>query len=150
MLTTYTVKFRETDKIWEFNYHLNGDFSSFNLLEGNLSEKQKTWLFRQGNFPSSEILMKEEWIVKQRKHLEITVGDFDLSFDNFWMIYDNKVGKKKMARNIWERMSKSERIKVFINIPKYKAYLKQYPNQQMLYPTSYLNQEAYTNDWKIK
>lgn len=149
MLTTYTVKAVTSDHVWEFNYDLNGNLKAFKVLEGTLNERQLVWLFKEGNFPVLESIIKTVWIPKGKKNFEITVGEIDLSFEAFWDAYANKVGKLKEARNIWARLSKAEKIQVFLNMPRYKNYLKYHPAQQMMYPTTYLNQEAYKNDWKI-
>lgn len=147
MLTTYTVTGTDTTVIWQFKYHLNGILHSFEFLQGKLDEKQIDWLFNKDRFPYHESRIKGWTAIA---NLQVDVGQPDLSFTNFWNTYGNKVGKRKMAENIWNRMSKADKIKVFINIPKYKTYLKYYPQQQMMYPTTYLNQEAYKNDWKLK
>ena len=146
MLTTYTITGNNTKIVWEFKYRLNGLLYQFKLLEGTLDQKQIHWLFVKGKFPYKEDQVKG-WVAI--KNFNIEVGEPDLSFDNFWNVYANKYGKRKMAENTWNRLSKADKIKVFINIPKYKNYLKYYPSQQTMYPTTYLNQEAYKNDWKI-
>lgn len=149
MLTTYIVRNKELDTIWQFKYDLNGDYVSFKRLDKALTKSQMKFLFLSGNFPATEATMKDVWMTKAKTVFEIEVGEPDLSFEAFWNLYANKFGKRKMAENTWNRLSKADKIKVFINIPKYKNYLKYYPNQQPMYPTTYLNQEAYKNEWKI-
>ena len=149
MLTTYTVKSKNTKNVWEFKYDLKGNLKAFNILDGALSETQIVWLFVRGKFPVKETDIKENWIPNLKKNFEITIGEMDLSFDAFWNEYDNKVGKRKMAENIWNRLSKAEKILVMLSIPRFKNYLKYYPAQQMMYATTYLNQEAYKNDYKV-
>ncbi len=149
MLTTYTVKSKNTNNVWEFKYDLNGNLKAFNVLEGVLSKKQVEWLFRQGKFPMEEIDVKENWIPNLKQNFEIIIGEVDLSFDAFWNAYNKKVGKRKMAENLWNRLSKAEKLLVMLSIPRYKNYLKYYPKQDMMYATTYLNQEAYKNDYKV-
>jgi len=146
MLTTYIITGTNTNIIWQFKYRLDGLLYEFKLMQGDLDAKQINWLFIKGNFPYQEKQIKAWTAIKNFK---IEVGQPDLSFDNFWNTYNNKVGKRKMAENTWNRMSKADQLNVFINLPKYKNYLKYYPNQQMMYPTTYLNQEAYKNEWKV-
>lgn len=149
METSYTVKSKKSVNTWEFKYDLNGDLKSFNILDGALTDMQKQWLFLKGNFPISENMMKRFWIPNLKQFFEITIGEIDLSFEAFWNAYGNKVGRRKETRNIWERLSKAEKIQVLANIPRYSNYLKYYPKQQKAYPSTYLNQEYYKNDWKI-
>ena len=149
MLTTYTVKSKNSNNVWEFKYDLNGNLKAFKVLEGILTDAQMIWLFRKGNFPVLESIIKTIWLPNLKQNFEITVGDIDLSFDAFWNAYANKVGKRKETENKWSRMPKAEKIQVLSNISKYNNYLKYYPKQQKQYPSTYLNQEAYKNDWKI-
>lgn len=149
MLTTYTVKAKSSDNVWEFKYDLNGDLTAFNILQGTLSKPQVVWLFVRGNFPHIEEVIKTNWLPKLKQNFEITIGEVDLSFDAFWNTYGNKVGKRKETENTWNRLSKANKIEVFKNIPRYINYLKYYPKQQKQYPSTYLNQEAYKNDWNI-
>ena len=151
MLTTYIVKGLKKGFVWEFNYNLNGSLRAFKITEGQLTVNQMKWLFSDCNFPASELLMNTIWIKNPELKglIEVIKAEVDLTFDAFWNLYDNKVGKRKMAEGLWKRLSKADKILIFINIPKYKNYLKHYPTQQMMYPTTYLNQEAYKNDWKI-
>lgn len=149
MLTTYTVKSKNSDNVWEFDYDLNGNLIAFKVLGGVLTNDQMVWFFRKGNFPVLESVIKTIWIPNLKKNFEITIGKPDLSFDAFWNTYANKVGKRKETQNHWNRLSKADKIQVFSNIPKYNNYLKHYPKQQKQYPSTYLNQEAYLNDWKV-
>ena len=148
MLTEYSVKSKNDGYVWQFKYDLNGDLKTFNILSGVISQRQQHWLFQKGNFPVFEANMKE-WIDKLKQNFEITKGEIDLSFESFWKVYNNKVGKRVQTKNYWERLSKAEKIKVMLNISKYDNYLKYYPKQQKLYPSTYLNQESYLNDWKV-
>ncbi|AUS06460.1 hypothetical protein [Pseudotamlana carrageenivorans] len=149
MLTSYTVKSKNSDNVWEFKYDLNGNLKAFKVLSGVLSNQQMIWFFRKGNFPVLESVIKTIWIPNLKQNFEITIGEPDLSFEAFWNSYGNKVGKRKETENKWTRLSKAEKLQVLSSIPKYNNYLKHYPKQQKQYPSTYLNQEAYKNDWKI-
>jgi len=143
MVTTYNIKSRVDGFVWQFNYYLNGHLKAFEILSGKLSEKQKTWL--KVNFPFDESVIKEEWMKKLRKNFEITVGEPDLSFEAFWDAYDNKKGKKKMAENTWNKMSKAKRIKAMLYLKRYNDQLR-IDNVAKAYPSTYLNQEYYENN----
>lgn len=141
MLTTYIIT--GTGEI-TFKFDINGNLVHFNYEGEILTNDQFKWLFDR--FPIKESGIRH---FESNKNLQVTKGEPNVSFDAFWNTYANKVGKRKMAENTWNRMSKADKIQVFINIPRYKNYLKYYPNQQMMYPTTYLNQEAYKNEWKV-
>jgi len=64
---TYTIKSKLNGYVWLFKYSLNGDFISFEILEGKLSAKQVSWLFggtnennefQEGKFPIVEDTIK--------------------------------------------------------------------------------------------
>ena len=46
LTTTYTVKM-QNGSVWVFKYNLNGILVYFNVLEGELSEKQQDFLYPQ-------------------------------------------------------------------------------------------------------
>lgn len=147
MTTTYTVKSRKDGFVWEFKYNLNGSLKAFKLLQGQLSDTQTNWLFKAGNFPYHVDIMTRVWMAKLRKNFEISVGEADLSFENFWNTYGHKVGKKKMAQTSWGKLSKANKIKALIGIKKYNNNLKLYPGQAKAHASTYINQEYYNNEY---
>lgn len=146
---TYTVKGRNSSVLWQFKYHLNGDFFSFTILEGELSGHQMHWLFSAKNFPTTDNLMQIMWLKDKdiTSKLDINKIDPDISFDAFWNAYDNKVGKKKMAENYWKKMSKADKIKALMAIKRYNNNLRLTPGIQKAHPTTFLNQEYYNNEY---
>jgi hypothetical protein len=74
---------------------------------------------------------------KHGKIEEIT----DLSFDNFWNIYDNKVDKIN-AQNYWEKMSKADKLAALSGINRYKTSCRQ-KNTPMVYAVRYLRNRRY-------
>lgn len=146
MTTTYTVRSKQDGFVWQFEYTLNGDLKTLEILEGKLSGKQMKWLFSP-NFPAVESIMKTEWMPKLRKNFEITVGEPDLTFQAFWDLYAHKVGKKKMAENIWNKLSKARRIKAMLGVKKYNNHLRLNTGQAKAHASTYLNQEYYENEY---
>lgn len=144
--TTYTVKSRADGYVWQFKYTLNGNLYAFKVLEGSLTVNQKLWLFQKGHFPSEEAAMKI-WQKKLKANFEIEIGEPDLSFEAFWNAYAHKVGKKKMAQNSWEKLSKANKIKAMMGIKRYDNHLRLYPGVQKAHPSTYLNQEYYNNEY---
>jgi len=144
-LTTYTVTGKSSEIVWQFKYHLNGLLSEFKLLEGELDEKQIQWLFLKGKFPYTEKQIKGWTAIANFK---IDVGLPDLSFDCFWTTYNNKVGKKKMAENSWNKFTTANKIKALMAIKDYNRYLSRKPGIDKAHATTYLNQEYFDNEWK--
>ena len=126
-LTTYRAKGKDIGLEFLFKYDLNGDLKAFEIQEGQLNNEQIGWLFSP-NFPATEIIMKTVWMVKEKyiKVFQVEVSPADLSFDALWIIYDYKVAKQD-AIKFFKRLNESEKIEVFIDVPKYKQWLKYNP-----------------------
>ncbi|WP_238784300.1 hypothetical protein [Blattabacterium cuenoti] len=120
-----------------FKYDLNG-FLREVIFPERLSLSHYVWI---GKFlPYNEsIIIKMK---KSRAAFSIEEIPSDLSFNRFWTDYKYKVGKKKMAENIWNRMSLSDRVKALSYIPKYLDHVKRTGHDQA-YPTTYLNQRYF-------
>lgn len=149
MLTrTYTIKSKLNGYVWLFKYTLNGDFVSFEILEGKLTAKQVTWLFggtneknefQEGKFPIVEETIKV-WQKKLKDNFEITIGEPDVSFENLVKIYPfNALSKKKLAKERFEKLTKAEKIKIFLKTPEF-IKLKTAEGTKFPYLEVYINQ----------
>lgn len=149
MLTrTYTIKSKLNGYVWQFKYTLNGDFVSFEILEGKLNAIQVTWLFggknkkdefQEGKFPILESSIKI-WQTKLKDNFEITIGEPDLSFENLIKIYPaNPLSKRKIALERFEKLTKAQKIKIFLKTPEY-IKLKTQENTKFPYLEVYINQ----------
>lgn len=140
--TTYTVKMESGD-IWQFKYNLNGVLTYFNVMEGNLSDKQEKFLYISGKFPWKETHIKE-W-AKLYKTITIEVGVPDISFSQFWKMYPyNALSKKKIAQQRWEKLSDSDKIKILLSIPQY-IKLKTKEATSFPYAEVFINQRWWDN-----
>ena len=85
--------------------------------------------------------------VKEVKSKGVAVSEVltDLSFENFWNIYDNKKGKKVRVERIWKDMSDVEKSKALDYIKKYNYYLAINAGIQKKYPQTYLNCAEWNN-----
>jgi hypothetical protein len=72
----------------------------------------------------------------------------DLSFQRFWETYGHKVGKKARVEKLWNALSEGDKIKCLAAIPRYKAWLAQRPNMEMLYPETFISQRRFENTFK--
>lgn len=68
----------------------------------------------------------------------------DLTFENFWKRYNYKVGHKKKAEAIWNKMSDAEKMKSLSWIPAYDQQVA-FLRVAKLYPETYLSQKRYLN-----
>ncbi|WP_185864815.1 hypothetical protein [Blattabacterium cuenoti] len=120
-----------------FKYDLNGFLRKVIFPKG-LSLSNYIWIGRY--IPYNEDVVYK---MKNSKYFfSIEEIPVDLSFDRFWTDYKYKVGKKKMAENIWNRMALSDKVKALSYIPKYLDHIKRTGHDQA-YPTTYLNQRYF-------
>lgn len=145
-LTTYRAKGKEIGLEFLFKYDLNGDLKAFEIQEGQLNEEQIGWLFSP-NFPATELIMKTVWMVKEKylKVFKIEVSPADLSFEALWILYDYKVAKQDAIKAV-KKLKESELIEVFIDVPKYKQWLKYNPKIPQLHLASYINGKRYQDE----
>ncbi|WP_163401461.1 hypothetical protein [Flavobacterium fluviatile] len=145
-LTIYTVKSKKNGYIWLFKYHLNGDFKSFEILDGSLSPKQITWLFSGSNFPSSENVMQNVWMSKKLKdNFEITKAAPVLDFENLWNLYGHKISKFDSEKQ-FKKLKDADKIKCFLAIPGYKKYLSK-TGTAIAHLSTFINRQYYNDDW---
>jgi hypothetical protein len=126
-----------------FTYDLQGLLKAFEI-EGIENEKPLQYLFWNNKFPfpyTKELIEP----VRRLGVFHIEEVDDDLSFDRFWQTYGLKVSKKK-AEKLWQKLSKADRIKVFLHLPKYEAYL-QHKGIEKAYPDTYLRNAKYEDEY---
>lgn len=143
-LTTYTIKSKNSNNIWEFKYHLNGVLYSFKALDGVLSVTQIEWLFVKANFPYKEEQIKD-WQKKLKANFEITVGEPQLSFETLWSLYDNKV-KKFEAIKAFNKLKEPDIIRCFLSVPGYNKYLQR-KGIAKAHLSSFINKRYFEDDW---
>ncbi|MGR3791586.1 hypothetical protein B0A56_00570 [Flavobacterium columnare NBRC 100251 = ATCC 23463] len=137
LTTIYSVKM-PSGEIWQFKYNLKGVLIAFKALDGELSEKQEEFLYLKGKFPWKESHIKN-WKTEY-KHVQIEVGEPNIEFEVFWKLYPyNALSKKKIARDKWEKLKESEKIKLLMNLPEYKK-LKAKEGTAFPYAEVFINQ----------
>lgn len=145
-LTTYTVKSKQSGYIWLFKYGLNGNFISFQIMDGELSNKQIQWLFASENFPATETIMKSIWMGKTlQSNFEIIKAEPILDFVNLWNLYDNKVAKFD-AEKSFNKLKDADKIKCFLAIPGYKKYLAK-KAVGIAHLATFINKRYFEDDW---
>lgn len=126
-----------------FTYDLNGLLKGFEIENAD-GENQLQYLFWNAKFPFP---YTKELIAPVRKMgvFNIQIVEDDLGFERFWIEYGLKVSKKK-AEQLWEKISKANRIKVFLHLPKYEIYLQR-KGIEKAYPDTYLRNAKYDDEY---
>lgn len=145
-LTIYRAKGKEIGLVFLFKYDLNGNLKLFEII-GELLEKQSTWLFQPTRFPSTEEKIKF-WIKSKEfsEKFDVQVSPADLSFEALWKLYDHKIAKFH-AERAFEKIKEEAKIKCFLSIPKYKAYL-QVSKIAQAHLATFINGRYYENEYK--
>lgn len=145
-LTTYTVKSKEKGLIFLFKYDLNGHLKAFEILEGELTPAQQSWLF--AHFPSNESQMKIVWQKTKvfTDKFEIIKATPVLDFENLWNIYNNKV-KKFEAEKSYNKLKEPDKIRCFLAIKGYDKYLAK-AGVAKAHLSTFINQRYFEDEWQ--
>lgn len=139
---TYIITSSKNSGEIVLKYNLNGYLIALEIT-ANFTEEQYQRIFN--NFPYTETKAKEI----QQKSTNNTIQELpaDLSFERFYNEYANKKGKRVMAEKSWNRLSQKSKIEALKGIAKYNYYLATKPNIEKAYPSTYINQQYWLNDW---
>jgi|26BtaG_2_1085354.scaffolds.fasta_scaffold01717_16 hypothetical protein len=120
-----------------FEYNLKGFLRRASLEGvGGLTKPLFDWIW--ANLPTS--LDKIEDYKKKAGNFKIDEVPVDLSFHRFWTEYGQKVGKKKMTENAWNKLPQKDKIAALLYIEKLRR-TKRADGTAMPYPSTYLNQK---------
>ena len=153
-LITYIIKSKLNGYVWRFKYHLNGNFISFEILEGQLTATQVKWLFggknekdqfQEAKFPIIEATIKV-WQKKLKDNFEITIETPDLNFENFWNLYNHKV-KKFESEKAFNKLKEADVIKCFLALPGYEKYLQKTAIAKA-HLSTFINRRYYEDEWQ--
>lgn len=115
---------------------------------GTQSGTQKKKLIKETSpIPPKENYQEKNYITAHtHTHEEPTVIDpeeYELSFENFWRLYDKKVGKPNCEKK-WNALSKSDRRAAIEYIP---LYIAAQPDKQFRKnPQTFLNQKSWNDE----
>jgi len=118
--------------------------SSINKAQGN-KRKLKT-LLKKSLRPSQtkvEDPLKDSFMSLNNNTINNTINN-TYSFDEFWDLYDKKIGSKDKLRGKYEKLSLQDRELIFLHVPKYKIANpdKQYRKN----PETYLNNKSWLDE----
>lgn len=117
-----------------------GMLQKFDLTGATLSKAQQEWILREMQ-PDLKDLKQQLLESDTAKITEITT---EISFDMFWIRYDDKLNSsKKRAQQKWNRMNKTDQLKAYNYIG---IYLRNLPvGTRRKYAETYLNAEIWNN-----
>lgn len=102
----------------------------------------------QNNTSASDVHMQNDTIIELELELELDVDkdkqkETVLSFDDFWILYDKKIDRKKAAA-AYKKTTEEHRAIMITHIPQ---YVLSTPDKQIRkHPTTYINAEAWNNE----
>lgn len=102
---------------------------------------QVKWLMQ--NAPKNEQDLINNFASKFGKKIYIVFAPQNISFDDFWNKFNNKVGNKPRAKKLWGLLSDVDQMAAFTYIETYNAHLRSNPSLTKLYPETYLSQERW-------
>lgn len=113
---------------------------SIDISRADLAEKQQIYFLR--DLPRE--LAELERLKQKSPMLVVTEVPQEISFEMFWNRYDEKIrSSKKRAEKAWNKMSKTDQVKAYSYINKYKQSL--YAGTNAKYAETYLNAELWNN-----
>ena len=78
----------------------------------------------------------------------IVESEILISFDQFWIKYDYKVHKERAAQ-LFERLSKTNKVLAYYGLDAYHKYLRFKPGQDKQHPDTYLRTKGWLNEYKF-
>ncbi len=125
-----------------FEYNEKGLLKSVTFCK--MSQAQMIWV---GERLPQHVSVLKLWKEKFAKLFTFSEVAEDLSFDSFWNRYAYKVGNKTQAKKLWEKLKDEEKTAVMKSIAKYENFLRNHPGQAKAYPTTFLNQRRWENEF---
>lgn len=113
---------------------------SIDISRADLAEKQQIYFLRDLPREMAELMKLKE----KSPTLVITEVEQEVTFEMFWNKYDEKIrSSRKRTERAWNRMSKTNQVKAYRFIQKYKMNLL--PGTNPKYAETYLNAELWNN-----
>jgi hypothetical protein len=146
-MTQYRIEFKERKSTLHVTYQ-KGQMHGLELHnEGDLNDDQVYYLMGELPYNIVQEDMAKSFCQTSNGKLKMEAVPTDLSFDNFWNTYGNKIGKKERTAELWKHFSNADKAAALIGIKKYKKWLGQNTSVQMLYPETFLSQRRFENEF---
>lgn len=145
---TITFKGKQASINLIVEYASDGLLMSFKFEEYDNLTKEAIY------FCLMRIPINEEGLLQMAGELHTPISvqpiPHDLSFNTFWEAYGYKIGDKTRTLKLWTALTEADRIKCLRSIRQYNQYLQQKPHMERLYPETYLKQERFRSEFKLR
>ena len=142
----YIVKHTDTKIKWKviYGFDKRGLLINFSVENSDkMTDNELIWLLQ--HTPIHEYRVGK--IVPDSKNkLKLIKAQSDLSFQNFWSVYNYKVGNKAKAEKLWSKMTDNERVACFEGITRYDYWLSTTTTAKV-YPERFLSQKRWENEF---
>lgn len=138
----YEVVSKKTGNLVEVTYDDRGILSVVRF-EGTPDQVAVKWMLN--NIPLNENDIK----FFQTAMFDINVIIEKVSHEEFWEIYNHKIGKQASEKQ-WGKLTMAERGKAIRNVPRYQSYCKQQnPPRKLKDPERYLSQKTFNDQFVL-
>lgn len=144
---TITFKGKQSNINVTAEYGENGVLRALRIEEEDLSVDAVAFCYMRVPYIEDEL---PRMILEPNVPITYEPVPKNLSFNTFYEAYDYKIGDKTRAMKLWTALTEADRIKCLRSIRQYNQYLAQKPNVERLYPETYLKQERFRNEFKLK
>ncbi|MBN8668751.1 MAG: hypothetical protein J0M30_14735 [Chitinophagales bacterium] len=76
----------------------------------------------------------------------VVEADFEVTFEMFWQSYGKKINRKR-AEPIWDKLSKSNKVKAYFGISQYDKFLQSVNWRKKADPEKYLRDQYWENEY---
>lgn len=123
-----------------FYYDNSGLLVFYSVLDAELTDLQLIGLLKK--MPREE---RDLAALQESQYFTIRKVTEDLSFENFWELYDKKIHPNR-CEPVWKKMSDVKRLAALKGIGAYDNYLER-KNIAKANPEKYLKWEYWKTDW---
>lgn len=115
-------------------------------IENQIITLPNTYPTLTQSLPDSQVIGNVDVNVDDNGNVIKDVNN-NIPFDDFWNLYNKKVGDKKKCEKKWKALKDDQREIIMQTLPK---WLKQFSDKQFQpYPETYLNQERWNDEIKV-
>lgn len=131
---------------------LNDDKINIKFLDDLLNEREavsdKRRRAAEKRWNDANALQVESKSNAKREEKRREKKNVNISFIEFWNLYDKKIGNKIKCEEKWNRLKDSEREKIIDTLPKFKSNIKD--KQYQPHPLTYLNNRRWEDEIQEK
>ena len=132
-MSKYLIQFSRFNADILMEYDQDGILKQMNCEFGIATPDVVAAFFK--NFPWNQLHIEH---YKKYPNTKVKELEQDLTFENFWNVYNNKLDKKSRVEAIWKTLTNVQRAKALAYIPSYETHLIT-NNITKKYPSTYLN-----------